>query len=146
MTKDVLVSVSGLQFGGEEPGKVEIINKGNYYKKDGHHYVFYDEMMEGFDQPVRSMMKFKDGALTVTKKGLINVNMIFEEKKKNMSCYATPYGDIMVGIDTSAVEMQEEDDRIVVDVDYALEANYEHLANCKIRMEICAKEKGMTLS
>jgi uncharacterized beta-barrel protein YwiB (DUF1934 family) len=146
MTKDVLVSVSGLQFGEDNPDRVEIINSGNYYKKNEQHYVIYDELMEGFDQPVRSMLKFKDGALTVTKKGLVNVNMVFEEKKKNKSCYATPYGDILVGIDTNHVTMTEETDRIVVDVDYELEANYEHLASCRIRMEICAKEKGMPLT
>ena len=34
--------------------------------------------------------------------------------------------------------------RILIDVqiDYALEVNYEHLADCTIKMKIASKEKG----
>ena len=101
MTKDVLISVSGLQMGEEKPEQIEVISKGNFYQKNGYSYVFYDEVIEGFDQRVRNMIKFKNGALHVQKKGIVNVNMAFEEEKKNNTCYTTPYGDIMIGIDTA---------------------------------------------
>lgn len=146
MTKDVLVSVSSFQTAQEETEHMEVINKGNYYKKNDYHYVVYEEMMEGFDQPIKSMMKFKEGVLTVTKKGLLNVNMVFEESRKNSCCYATPYGDMMLGIDTEAVEMIEEEDRICVNAFYSLEANYEHLADCEIHMEICSKDRGLQIT
>lgn len=146
MTKDVLVSVSSFQTAQDETEHMEVINKGNYYKKNDFHYVVYDEMMEGFEQPVKSMMKFKPGALTVTKKGLLNVNMVFEEDRKNSCCYATPYGDMMLGIDTTSVELIEEEDRICVNAFYSLEANYEHLADCEIHMEICSKDRGMQIT
>ncbi len=145
MTKDVIVSVSSFQTMQDDTEQMEVINKGNYYKKEDLHYVFYDEIMEGFDQPVRSLMKFKEGALTVTKKGPISVSMIFEESRKNMCCYATPYGDVMVGIDTNSIELTEEDDRIMLNVDYALEANYEHLGYCQIKLEVASKEKGLQI-
>ena len=36
MTKDVLISISGLQFaGGENSEPVEMITSGSYYKKNG---------------------------------------------------------------------------------------------------------------
>lgn len=92
MTKDVLISVSGLQMGEEKPEQIEVISKGNFYQKNGYSYVFYDEVIEGFDQRVRNMIKFKNGALHVQKKGIVNVNMAFEEEKKNNTCYTTPYG------------------------------------------------------
>ena len=92
--------------------------------------------MEGFQESTRNIIKFKDNSLDLTKKGLVNVHMIFEEKKKNMTNYATPYGNILIGIDAKSIKMTEEEERIEVSVDYALEVNYEHLANCKIRMDI----------
>ena len=143
MTKDVLVSVEGLQFSGEEmPGKVEIINAGNYYKKNDYHYVLYDEPTEGFDQVTRNLIKFREGEALLRKKGLINVDMLFEENKKNESCYTTPFGDILLHINTRSVDISEEGRQIVLDVDYALEANYEHLADCRIRIRVCPKENG----
>ena len=145
MTKDVLVSVSSYQTAGEDTEHMEVINKGNYYKKNEFHYVLYEEVIEGFEDPVKSMMKFREGFLAVTKRGPLNVNMNFEENQKNSCCYATPYGDMILGIDTESVEIAEQADRIVVDANYLLEANYEPLADCKIHMEICSVEKGIEI-
>ncbi len=50
MTKDVLLSISGLQFAAKEEEDVEpveVITAGGYYKKNGKHYIMYDEVMEG---------------------------------------------------------------------------------------------------
>lgn len=47
MTKDVIVTISGLQFAQEtETEPVEIVTAGSYYKKNGKHYIIYDEVME----------------------------------------------------------------------------------------------------
>ena len=56
MTKDVLLSISGLhqdvtgiEAQGDEPGNepIEVIAPANYYEKNGKHYVIYDELVEG---------------------------------------------------------------------------------------------------
>ena len=77
MTKDVLVKISGLQFAEDQDnGPVEIITTGNYYKKNGKHYILYDEVQEGFDGVTKSVIKVNDDFLDVTKKGVTNVHMI----------------------------------------------------------------------
>ena len=38
------------------------------------------------------------------------------------------------------MDFQEEEKRIVVNVDYAMDVNYEHLADCKIKIDIRAKD------
>ena len=49
MTKDVLVTVKGLQsIDAGEPEEAELVSKGDYYYKNGHHYIFFDEAVEGF--------------------------------------------------------------------------------------------------
>ena len=96
MEKDVLISIRGLQYlmdeesGEQEP--VEVMTTGSYYKKNGHHFLIYDEATEGFDMMTHNMIKFTENALEVRKRGLIDVHMIFEEDKKNISFYHTPYG------------------------------------------------------
>ncbi len=144
MTSDVLVSMSGIQMG-EHEDAVEVINKGKYYKKNDMHYVVFDEVMEGFDQTTKNILKFKDGYLTVHKKGVVNVNMEFEENKKSMNCYATPYGDIMMGIDSTSVRVKEEEDHMQVDARYILEANYEYVADCAVKIEISSAKHGISL-
>ena len=137
MEKDVWVSVAGLQFGDNPEGdKIEIITPGSYYKKKDHHFVTYDEIEEGTDAVTRNIVKFDGDMLTISKRGFTNVEMIFEKNKRNMTNYVTPYGTLLVGIDTDRVDIRESENMINIDIDYALDINYEHLANCRIKMEI----------
>ena len=141
MTKEVLVTISGLQFSPEtESESVELITSGSYYKKNGKHYIIYDEVMEGFEGSTKNIIKLTEDSLDVTKKGVTNVHMVFEENKKNLTCYSTPYGNLMIGIEGGPVSIQETDDRIEVRANYSLDINYEHVANCEIRMHIQSKD------
>ena len=144
MTKEVLLSLQGLQFDAvsADGDKIETITPAEYYKRNDSHYVIFEEAMEGFQEKTKNVIKFKENSLDLTKKGLVNVHMIFEENKKNMTNYATPYGNILIGIDARSVRLKEKEERIEVDVDYALEVNYEHFADCKIKMDIRAKKWG----
>lgn len=150
MTKDVLLTISGLQFtapedDGAEP--VEVITAGDYYKKNGKHYILYDEVMEGFEGSTRNVIKITDDYLDITKKGVSNVHMVFEKNKKNVSYYYTPFGNILIGIDAKSVDINETEENIDVQVKYNLEVNYEHLADCSITMNIKSKEaKDFSLS
>lgn len=147
MEKEVLLALKGLQFAVEEDSAeaLETITPAEYYKKNGSHYLIYDEVMEGVHDRTKNIIKFRDSLLEVTKKGLVNVHMVFEENKKNMTNYATPYGNILIGIDTGKVNIEEKADCIKVNVIYSLEANYEHMADCKIEMDIRAREEGFEL-
>lgn len=137
MTKEVLLSISGLQFQfTDEDTRVETVTAAEYYHKNDNHYVLYEESYEGFEETTKNIIKFKEHSMDLTKKGLVNVHMIFEENKKNMTNYSTPFGDILIGIDAKKIHLQETEEQILVDVDYALEMNYEHLADCKIAMKI----------
>ena len=141
MTKDVLVKISGLQFAeDQDSGPVEIITTGNYYKKNGKHYILYDEVQEGFDGVTKSVIKVNDDFLDVTTKGVTKVHMMFEKNKKNMSYYNTPFGNLLVGLNATDVKVNETEDNIDIKVDYKLEVNYEHLAECSISMNIMSKD------
>lgn len=137
MTKDVFLSLKGLQMeSSEDAQEMETITPADYYRKKDSHYVIYDEMTEGFKEVTKNVIKFKDSYLEVTKKGLINVHMVFEKNKKNMTSYMTPYGNILIGIDTEAISLEEKEDQIRLEVAYSLDANYQHLADCKIELEL----------
>ena len=63
MTKEVMVTIAGLQAIGEDSedqDAIELVHIGEYYKKNGNHYILFDEMMEGMAEPVRNIIKIKD--------------------------------------------------------------------------------------
>ena len=145
MTKEVLVTIRGMQFTKQEEGDlepIEVIMAGDYYRKNNKHYVIYDEVIEGFDGTTRNIIKLQEDCVDIIKKGVANVHMTFEKNKKNVTCYDTPYGSLMLGINYKNIDIHEEEDDIQVKVEYALELNYEHLANCNIRMAIQSKESS----
>ena len=78
----------------------------------------------------------------LTRNGLVNVHMVFQENKKNLTSYNTPYGPVLIGIDTKKIEIDEDEDKICVDVDYALDVNYAFLADCHIKITVCSKENS----
>ena len=142
MTKEVLVTISGLQIMSmaEDSEPVEVITAGDYYKKNNKHYVIYDEVTEGFDGTTKNIIKLQEDCVDITKRGITNVHMVFEKNKKNITCYQTPFGNLMLGIDAKNISIKEDEHDISVNVEYALELNYEHIADCTVKMAIQSKE------
>ena len=100
MTKDVLVSLSGLQIAeGQQSENMEVISKGEYFFRNGKHFVIYDEIMEGTSEALKTKIKFTNDTLEVLRQGEMSVHMIFETGKKNITYYYTPYGSLQIGID-----------------------------------------------
>jgi uncharacterized beta-barrel protein YwiB (DUF1934 family) len=143
MTKEVLLSVKGLQIGVDnQSDTIETISPGEYYFRGGKHYFLYEEVMEGQTKPTKNIVKVTKDYMELTKKGEVNVHMIFERSKKNVTYYYTPYGSLLMGIDAYRVDVREEEDQIYVEVEYALEINNEHLANCRIRMKAIPRRES----
>lgn len=141
MTKDVLVKISGLQFAGEEDNdSIEVITAGTYYEKNNKHYVLYDEVMEGSTEITKNVIKIGTDSMEVTRKGPASVHMVFEKDKKNVSYYRTPFGNLLIGIDAKSIQVDESDLDINVKVNYGLEINYEHVAECHITVDVKSKE------
>lgn len=144
MTKEVLLCIQGLQFeedarNDEELDKIETICTGEYYNRNGAHYIMYEEMTEGFEEPVKNMIKVRGKEFSLTKRGGFQVQMVFTEGKKTMTDYNTPFGNILIGLDTTKVETIEEENMLQIHIDYALEANYQYIVDCHIIVKVNSK-------
>lgn len=142
MTKDVLISISGVQMSEGDKSDVELITAGDYYQKDGKHYIVYDEVLEGQEGVVKNTIKIRPDCLDIIKRGAANVHMTFQQDKKSVTCYATPFGDMMIGIHTGQVVVDEAEDSLKVHVDYSLDINYQHVSECNIMVDICSRDKA----
>ena len=142
MTKEILLSISGLHMLEEEDGNVEVVTAGDYYNRNGKHYILYDEVVEGLSGHISNRIKISGESVEVTKKGLTNTQLIFEKGKKHMTRYQTPYGILNLGVLTRDVQVREEDALIGVKVEYILEVNEQHLAECTIEMQVKPRAAG----
>ena len=145
MTKDVLVSISGVQseliHPSDENEPIEVITPGTYYYKNGKHYIIFDEMVEEMAETVHNRIKIaEDGGVEILKTGATNAHMVFEKNKKNLTYYGTAYGQMLVGVNTRRMQVDVAEEEIRVKVDYQLDINHEPLADCRIKMHIMSRE------
>lgn len=150
MTKDVLVSISGLhvdvmadEAGEQENEAIEVVNPANYYFKNGKHYVLYDEVVEGIPGAIKNKIKITgEDTVEIVKTGVSNSHMIFQKNRKNLTYYKTPYGQMLVGVNTKNMEVSVTEKNIDILVEYELDVNHEPMADSTIRMNITSKTGG----
>ena len=132
MNKDVLIHVRGLQLmeTDDEQEPIEIVVPGQYYFRNGSHYLRYEEMLDDSAQTTINYIKMSSEGVEIRKQGQVNVHMVFEQGKKNKTFYNTPYGTLQMGIAATGLELKESEDDIQMKVDYALDMNEEHVADC----------------
>ncbi len=138
MKKQVILTISGLHFGelGGDEEAIEVITPGEYYLRNGKHYVLYDEFAPGTKETIHSKIKLSPDKIEIIKGGLYNTRIVFERDRMNMSQYNTPYGDLMIGTMTKQLSLQVEEERIDAKVLYSLEINDEWAADCHVKIEI----------
>lgn len=144
MTKEVMVTIAGLQAIGEDSedqDAIELVHIGEYYKKNGNRYILFDEMMEGMAEPVRNIIKIKDRGLEIRKRGPVAAHMIFEEGSSRQSIYQVPYGSFQVETSTTSVRVAEDEQGLEVLITYQLAVNGRHCADCDIRVFVQSREQ-----
>lgn len=136
MTKDVLITIRGVHTLDHEDNDVEMIVRGDYYQKNGKHYILYEEILEEAEERVKNVIKISPSSMDIIKKGVTNSRMLFEKNKKNLSCYSTPVGNLVIGIQANHFYVEEQENSIKVNVDYSLDINYEHMSDCRICVDV----------
>ena len=147
MDKDVLIHINGIQYtGGEEPEPVEVITPGQYYFKNGNHYLKFEDVTDNPNERTSSLMKFRPAYLEVKKSGFVDTRMVFEENKKTLTIYETPFGVMNVSISATSIRLKEEKESIELTAEYALDINNSYMADCSITLTAISKKQGLILA
>ena len=132
MAKDVIITISGLQFEAEGNEPVEVISRGEYYSRNGKHFLIYDELSEEEQEISKCILKISEHMVELTKKGSSNVHMLFEENTSNTTYYNTPYGQLIIGISTQEIELKTEEEELELAIRYSLDMNYQYVSDCRL--------------
>ena len=142
MNREVELVLSGLHDteGTSDKDAVKTAQTAQYFKRNDSHYLLYEENMEGFDGVCKSRIKFRDNLLELTRQGAVEMHMIFEENKRQVVPYNTPYGQLMLGIETRRVQVEEQEDQICVTVEYILDQEGEPFSESCLKLHIREKQ------
>jgi len=137
MNSEVIVSIRGMQFGGEDASEsIATEYDGRYYEKDGHKYIMYQEKIDGTETDTKCLIKVAFNEVNVTKRGAVNVEMPFKVGRKQLTNYDTQFGGITLGIKTKNISCHETETSLSLDIDYVMEMNYEYVADCHIIINV----------
>lgn len=136
MNKDVLISINGLQVVEDTNDTVEVITVGEYYNRNGKHFIMYDEMDDDSGAITKNLVKISGESIEIKRTGMITTTMLFETDKINKSYYSTPFGDLMVEIETNSIDVDESDTSLDIKIDYALSVNNQELNTCAISIKV----------
>ena len=125
MNQDILIAIAGLQYEVDAEEAVEVISAGKYRKIDNTHYISYEETVAADEEAEggvsKNLLKISPDLVELSKKGYSNVNMVFESGKKTVTYYNTPFGNLLVGIYTTHIQITEKEEGLLVNIRYPLE-------------------------
>ena len=137
MTKEVVVTICGRQTEpGQETNIVETKARGEYYERNQHRFLLFEEEVEGFPMPIKNMLRFTEDFVEMTKKGPVTTKMTYKKGENHLCPYQTPYGEFLFGMNTKEIRFFESENQIRVIVDYAMEIEEKHFADCQIIIKI----------
>ena len=142
MTKNVIISLTGLQYAKEEEeAPIEVINFGQYYKKGEKHYLLYEETEET-GRVTKCRIKVSEKELELQKRDRLNTRLLFLPGEAYLTNYETPYGSLLVGVNTHSLELYEEEEFLRATLKYGLEMNGEKTGECTLVLKVQSCEQG----
>ncbi len=99
---------------------------------------YYESIGEVNDCQTSIMIK-KD-RVTMMRNGIYRTGMIFENRKRHISCYETPFGEIMIGIYTNAMFVSFDEYGGEINIAYTIDTNGDLVSENEIRITVEVKE------
>jgi uncharacterized beta-barrel protein YwiB (DUF1934 family) len=138
MEKEVIISIRGVQQS-EEAGddNIELVTAGRLIRHPSGDYTLHYEESEltGLEGTSTTFL-IQPRRVTLTREGQVNSQMVFEEGRKHLSLYDTPYGAMEVGVSARRVRSTIGDRGGELEVRYALEIDHAIAGQNLVHIEV----------
>lgn len=124
MTKDVIVSIKGIQTEMLEADEIEIITVGKYVEKNNKIYITYMDSTIDEEKETKTTVKIQENQVSILRFGGVNTHMVFEKNKTHITYYETPYGVFEMNTFTKKINIDKKDDCMEINVEYNLSINH----------------------
>ena len=141
MEKDVVISIKGMQkYEGNDPGTVELVTAGRLMKdKAGYTLSYQESEITGLEGTLTTI-QVEGEQVTLMRMGEFNSQMVFQEGRRHLSMYNTPYGAMSVGVNTRHLLADLSDKGGDIEIDYAIEIDHAVAGENTFRIDV--REKG----
>lgn len=125
MEKDVIISIKGTQkYDGGEPGAVELVTAGRLAQDEAGYTLSYQESELTGLEGTMTTIQVEGEQVTLMRAGEVNSQMVFQEGRRHLSMYNTPYGAMAIGVNTRHLLADLNDQGGDIEIDYAIEIDH----------------------
>ena len=144
MMKDVWISITNRQNDGREKDKDTLVfDTAGYYFFDGSVGVLsYQESELTGLEGTRTNVMVMPNQVVVDRDGMLTGRMVFREGQKEAFPYSTPYGQLMLGIDTRKIRHNFNENGGDMEIDYITDLGHAFVTRNKFRISVKEMEKA----
>lgn len=125
MEKNVIISIKGVQrLEDADPDTMELVTEGRL-EQDGNSYTlsYQESELTGLEGTMTTI-QVEGEQVTLMRMGEFNSQMVFQEGRRHLSMYNTPYGAMSVGVNTRHLLADLSDKGGDIEIDYAIEIDH----------------------
>ena len=125
MEKEVIISIKGMQ-DFEQTGKdsIELVTRGNLGRRSGVLTLSYEESELTGLEGTLTTIQVEPERVTMMRTGQVNTQMVFQEGRRHLSMYNTPYGAMAVGVNTRHLYAELDENGGDLEIEYAIEIDH----------------------
>lgn len=126
MDKNVILSIRGQQITDDsKPEVIELITEGTLASHGGEEFTLrYQESELTGLEGTQTTFQIEKGRVTLLREGQVNSQMVFEEGRRHLTMYNTPYGALAIGVNTRRMKVSLDETGGDIEIDYALEVDH----------------------
>ncbi len=137
----VLLSIRGEQYFDDiDPDATELMTEGTMELTEAGMVLSYQETELTGMEGTTTIFEIKGPQVVLTRTGKVNSQMIFEEGRQHTSLYETPFGELTVDIQTSALKHNLSQRGGVMEIKYSIAV--EHTVTGRNCFKIRVKRKA----
>ena len=125
MEKDVVISIKGMQkYEDADPDTIELVTEGRLTRDEtGYTLTYQESELTGLEGTLTTI-QVEGEQVTLMRAGEFNAQMVFQEGRRHLSMYNTPYGAMAIGVNTRHLLADLNDHGGDIEIDYAIEVDH----------------------
>ena len=144
MEKEVVISIKGIQkYEGALPDVVELVTEGRLAREGDSYTLSYQESeLTGLEGTLTTIQVDRE-QVTLMRVGEFNSQLVFQEGRRHLSMYNTPYGAMTIGVNTRHLLADLNDQGGDIEVDYSVEVDHAMAGRNVFRINVREARGGL---
>lgn len=146
LESNVVISIWGQECqDGTYSAPIELVTEGVLRQEQDTYVLSYQESEVTGMAGTLTTFQIAPQCVTLLRVGEYNSQMVFEEGRRHMSLYETPYGQLSFGIHTRKMRFAMDDKGGEIEIGYNLEINHRLASTHDFHIRVREKHPGMSI-